>query len=158
MKEMTPDDRELLAILRRQQAELRDSLAHIDKRLDQLEARSREDAPAAAVPPPPPAMMPPLPPIPADAPASAKSLPPLPHNSAATSALPPIPPQSPPPPPSTPLPPVPHASFEFRFGRWLTRIGAAFGVITLALILSLTHAWIFKALGPVGILAFSAAL
>lgn len=150
---MTPDDRELLVILRRQQVELRESLAKIDARLDQLEAREA----VAAIPPPPPTMaLPPIPVVPH------VNLPPIPAR-----ATTPPPPPGPvlPPIPSTarrpliaPLPPVPHASFEFRFGRWLTRIGAAFGVITLALILSLTHAWLFKALGPAGILGFSGAV
>jgi hypothetical protein len=153
---MTPDDRELLVILRRQQVELLASLAKIDARLDQLEAR---EAVAAIPPPPPVSARPLLPPIPT---IDQAVLPPLPPQ-AAVSPTPPGPVL--PPIPSTagrpsiaPLPPVPHASFEFRFGRWLTRIGAVFGVITLALILSLTHAWLFKALGPAGILGFSGAV
>jgi hypothetical protein len=149
---MTPDDRELLALLRRQQAELRESLAKIDARLDQFDARE-----TTATPPPPPVdARPSLPPIPTF---TAPVLPPIPARAAVpppppAAALPPIPSfASPPPPP----PPAPHASFEFRFGRWLTRIGAAFAVITLALILSLTHGWLIHALGPAGILGFSGA-
>jgi predicted membrane protein DUF2339 len=160
---MTPDDRELLVILRRQQVELRESLAKIDARLDQLEAHEA----VAAIPPPPPiAARPGLRPA---------AMPPIPTGR--EPILPPIPGAvTPPPPPGPVLPPIPspagrpsiaplppmplapHASFEFRFGRWLTRIGAVFGVITLALILSLTHAWLFKALGPAGILGFSGAV
>jgi hypothetical protein len=152
---MTPDDRELLALLRRQQAELRESLAKIDARLDRFEAR--EDVPAATAPA---VARPNLPPIPT---VTTPVLPPIPARAVEpppdpVAALPPIPSLAAPPPSPPPPPPVPHASFEFRFGRWLTRIGAAFGVITLALILSLTHAWLIHALGPAGILGFSGVL
>jgi hypothetical protein len=151
---MTPDDRELLAVLRRQQVELRASLAKIDARLDQIEAR------AADVPLPLPAASPGLrpaaiPPIPA---AREPVLPPMPTAPAETSpppgpGLPPIPSR----PAPAPLPPIPHASFEFRLGRWLPPIGAVLGVFTLALTLSLYHTWIFKMLGPAGILGLSGA-
>ena len=59
-------------------------------------------------------------------------------------------------PPLPPIPPPPRPSLEFRFGRWLTSIGAVFGVITLALIFSLSHAFIFRVLGPGGVLGVSA--
>jgi hypothetical protein len=53
---------------------------------------------------------------------------------------------------------VPHPSLEFQFGRWLTRIGAVFGVATLVLILSLTHSYLLAWLGPAGVLGLSGTL
>jgi hypothetical protein len=154
---MTPDDRELLADLRRQQAALRQSLTLLETRLGELEARNGTFSPLASLPPPPPAEA--LPALPSAA--AAPSFPPIPT----PAALPPVPlpglaalPPIPPAPPSAPAPPVPRASLESHFGRWLTRIGAVFGVITIALILSLTHAWFFSHVGRAGILGLSGAV
>jgi hypothetical protein len=140
---MSPEDRELLQTLRRQQLELQRSLARLDAQLEALERTAGPPelkipahlppVPVHAEPPPPPAFA-----------ASHEHLPPVPPPfEPAVHALP-------------PLPPAPRPSLEFRFGRWLTRIGAVFGIITLALILSLTHALIFRLLGPGGILGMSA--
>jgi hypothetical protein len=145
---MTPEDRELLQTLRRRQADLAGSLARIDQELATLEGR------AHAEPPPfPPHLM-------AATPGDlVNGLPTLPPGH----PMPPLMPASylPSPPPAAPfaeapLPPVPRPSLEFQFGRWLTRIGAVFGIITLALILSLTHHYLFRVLGPGGILGLSA--
>ena len=120
---MSPEDRDLLLSLRRRQADLRQSLERLDAQLGALEARAGAAAPETFPPPP---------------------LPPLPVNA----ALPPIPPL--PPIPTTPvgqtpvgqtpvihaLPPMPatpasRPSFEFQFGRWLTRMGALFLVLSI---------------------------
>jgi hypothetical protein len=111
---MTPEDRELLLSLHRQQQGLRQSLERIQARLDELEARA--DGPL-----PLPPELPPLPVIsePPVEPVHKTLLPPLP---------PPLEPVSPGLPP---LPPIPKPSFEFQVGRWLTRIGAVFLVLSI---------------------------
>jgi hypothetical protein len=129
---MTPEDRELLQALRRQQTDLQRSLARLDHQLEVIESRDQNPAD--------------LPPVPAELSASPVDQP---------TALPPVPRDETPILP--PLPPVPRPSLEFQFGRWLTRIGAVFGIITLVLILSLTHTYLFARLGPVGILGLSGA-
>ncbi len=148
---MTPEDRELLQALRRQQADLQRSLARLDFQLEALEKRAQETSPEAPPLPVEPEL-PPLPPVEHAAP-----LPPLPpfHSH----PLPVTPTSEPPPPPFLPpLPKEPKPSFEFQFGRWLTRIGAVLGIITLVLFFSLAHETIFRVLGPLGILGLSAAL
>jgi hypothetical protein len=145
---MTLEDRELLEALQRRQAELARSLALIDDELANIERR------AEAVEP----VLPSLPTEPITPPISVDQHPPLPAIPAtpppppAEAALPPLPAQ----PPESPLPPIPRPSLEFQFGRWLTRIGAVFGIITLVLILSLTHNYLFRVLGPGGILGLCA--
>ena len=150
---MTPEDRELLQALRRRQADLAGSLARIDHELATLERRTHADPPP--LPPIEPApnaasSMPHPPPPPAD---HYHGFPPITDTAL---VLPTIPASAVPPPLDPPLPPVPRPSLEFQFGRWLTRIGAVFGIITLALILSLTHSYLFRVLGPGGILGLSA--
>jgi hypothetical protein len=143
---MTPEDRELLQGLRRQQLELQQALARLDEKMGDLEARvavtTDETPPSAPVLPP----IPPLPPIPShdDLPHFLPPLPPLTETS-----LPHLPP--------IPKPPVraPEASLEFQFGRWLTRMGAVFGVIALALIFSWAHSRIFHLLGRGGLITLS---
>jgi Predicted membrane protein (DUF2339) len=140
---MTPEDRDLLLSLRRQQADLQQMLEGLNAQLSSLEARAHGPA-SEALPPLPPlpteAVLPPLPPIFADAP-SALELPPIPS----APGLPPLPPL----PVSATKP-----SFEFQFGRWLMRLGALFGVIGLALI----FAWppMQKVVGHAGLLGLSA--
>lgn len=143
-------DPELLQTLRRQQAELEQSLARLGRRLDELEAGARNGH-ELPTPLPAHAILPQMP---------EAVLPSLPTSATPPSEPPPVhPPMPPPPAPEAkalpPLPPVPRPSLEFQFGRWLTRIGAVFGIITLVLILSLTHAYLFTLLGPTGILSLS---
>jgi hypothetical protein len=147
---MTSEDRELLQALRRQQIDLQRSLARLDVQLEELEARARAtpaETPATPLPPLP--IPPPIPP-PMERPVAPETKPPLPPvpvvsvPKASSSAFP-------------PLPPVPAASFEFHFGHWLIGIGAVFGVITLAVIFGFTHSFIYRFLGPAGILGLSAA-
>jgi uncharacterized membrane protein len=152
---MTPEDRELLQALRQQQADLKRIVARLDLQLAALERRAGETEPSVSPPPapvrPPPPPMLPVPPVMAPAaPVAAMASVPA---GMPPPTLPPVPAHLPPPP--TP-PAAPKPSLEFRFGRWLTVIGAVFGVITLALIFSLTHALIFRLLGPGGILGVSA--
>ena len=145
---MTPEDRDLLLSLRRQQADLQQALEKLHTQLDELEARAGGATPE---------IFPPLPPVPV-----AVTLPPIPPPRAEAVAgitFPPIPtahahPEFPPVPPTTPIP-APKPSFEFQFGRWLTRMGALFGVIALALILALPK--VQALLGHAGLLALSAA-
>ena len=49
---------------------------------------------------------------------------------------------------------TPRPSFEFQFGRWLTRMGALFGVIALALVFSLPK--VQALIGHAGLLGLSA--
>jgi hypothetical protein len=141
---LTPEDRDLLSTLRRQQTELQQSLEQLNARLGALEDRHH---------PVPPEFF--LPPIPADEPL----LPPIPPLAAASPVFPPIP-AFPPFPSFPPLPPSPVAapkrSLESHFGRWLTRIGVLFGVIALVLLFALPS--VQAALGKAGLLALSAAL
>jgi hypothetical protein len=138
---MTPEDRDLLLSLRRQQADLQQTLGRLNAQLGALEVRANAAAPET------------LPPVPVEA-----TLPPIPPPFAAPTEvpLPPIPtaPVSPASPPAPPIP-TPKPSFEFQFGRWLTRMGALFGVIALALILALPS--VQAHLGHAGLLALSAA-
>jgi len=152
---MTPDDRDLLLSLRRKQAELQHSLAKLSAQLDELEARA-DTTSAPEIPPlrphsfPPLPVKPPLPSVPAPIDAVPATMPvdpavaevPLPPIPTAVHALPPV-------------PTAPKPSFEFQFGRWLTRMGALFGVIALALIFSLPG--VQALLGHAGLLALSAA-
>ena len=99
-----------------------------------------------------------LPPIPTLPP-----LPPVPVLELPPPFLPPLSPDVTPPLPPIPtmaMPPIPETkhTFEFQIGRWLTRLGAVFGIILLILIFSRTHAYIFKTLGPVGMIFLSAAM
>ncbi len=141
-RSMTPEDRDLLLSLRRQQGELQQMLERLNTQLGLLEARA-----GTAVPD----LFPPLPPLPLE-----PALPPLPPPSSAEVQFPPIPVAVsralPPPPPVA----KPRPSVEFQFGRWLTRIGALFGVIFLALILALPR--VQSLLGHAGLLALSAAI
>jgi hypothetical protein len=136
---MTPEDRELLQGLRRQHLELQQALALLKAKMEDLEARVGG---TVEEPPPIPHVLPPLP-TQVEPP---HFLPPLPVAMEAPIAhLPPLP------------PPVraPKASLEFHFGRWLTRLGAVFGVIALALIFSWAHSRIFSLLGPNGLVTLS---
>jgi hypothetical protein len=149
---MTAEDRELLLALRRQQKNLQESVARLDQEIEALEARAQLPEPAAPqgiaseprrLPPLPIAARPFTPP---------SALPPLP---ARALELPPLPGSVKPPPILPPIPRGPRPSLEFQFGKWLTRIGAVFGVFTLVFIFSLTHGFIFRHLGPGGILGLS---
>lgn len=123
---MSPEDRELLFSLRRQQQDLQQSLERLNAQLEALEARVQ------SVPFAEPVSLPPLPP-----PRTAQpELPPLPS----PVAVAPLGSTPPPPPvpvmatagiPLPPLPPKPKVSFEFQLGRWLTRIGAVLFVLLL---------------------------
>ena len=142
---MTPEDRELLEGLRRQQLELRQALARLDVQMDGLEARVGANV-AAPMPDFPPL---PLPPIPVhDGPPP--FFPPLPISAEVT------PPHFPPLPP----PPVPEQrySIEFQFGRWLIGVGIFSGVILLVLIFGIKHAFVYKVLGPLGVISLSTAV
>jgi hypothetical protein len=149
---MSPEDRELLQVLRRQQLDLQRSLARLDVQLDELETRAGV-SPSPALPPPyvPPEYHLPLPPLPLHSlpPPPPESLPDLP-------ILPEITRVEPDAPVTPDLPPAPKPSLEFQLGRWLTVIGAIFGVIALALLFSWKHAYIYGLLGPGGILGLSA--
>lgn len=142
---MTPEDRDLLQALRRQQLELQHSLARLDVQLADLEARTTT-APEDTLP----HVLPPLP-APPELPAvpthEEPTFPPLPVDLGTPSApsFPPLPP----PPVSAPKP-----SLEVQFGRWLTRLGALFGVIALSLLLTLPK--VQAMLGAAGLLAISA--
>jgi hypothetical protein len=141
---MNPEDRDLLLSLRRQQADLQQSLERLNAQLGALESRSGTtiaEIPPALPPLPPEAF---LPPIPTGAvPVPTFTLPPIPTDS----GLPRIPPVRSAPPPGP--------SFESHFGRWLIRVGALFAVIALALVL----AWprVQEVLGHAGLLAIGAA-
>jgi len=156
---MTPEDRELLQVLRQQQLDLKRTLARLDFQLETLEARAKAtdgEIPAA----PTQALVPPLPPVlPASALQASPSAPLFPWPAPAESKSQPLPPVPPRPPLVTPpVPAPPKLSLEFQFGRWLIRIGAVLGIITLVLIFSVAHGYIFQHLGPAGILGLSAAL
>jgi len=142
---MTPEDRDLLLSLRRQQADLQQTLERLNVQLSALEARA--GAAPAEIPPS-------LPPLPGETPLPSVPTPPDIKAAAVTAVtLPPIPAV----PASHALPPIPASqpSFEFQFGRWLTRMGALFGVIALALIFALPG--VQKLFGHAGLLALSAA-
>jgi hypothetical protein len=144
---MTPEDRDLLLSLRRRQGDLQQALERLNAQLGALEARAA--APET------------LPPLPVDA-----VLPPIPAHvvtGAAAHPLPPIPDapvgqtpagqapviHAPPPAPTTP---TPGPSFEFHFGRWLTRMGALFLVLSVIFFASWVDVTyhIHERLGPVG--------
>jgi hypothetical protein len=114
---MTPEDRELLLSLRHQQRELQQSLERLNVRLGELEARANA---IPSLPTEPHLELPPLPTMPE--PAHETFLPPLP---------PAIEPDIPELPSLPPTPPVPKPSFELQLGRWLTRIGAVFLVLSI---------------------------
>ena len=147
---MTPEDRDLLISLRRQQAALQQGLEKLRAQLDELEARAGVATPEILPPLPPLPMEAMLPPIPSAhaVDIAAIAFPPIPTAAAgyalAASASPPL-----------PAIPAPGPSFEFQFGRWLTRMGALFGVIALALIFALPK--VQALLGHAGLLALSAA-
>ncbi len=144
---MTPEDRDLLHSLRRQQDELQQTLAHIRAQLGALEERALGHAPAGHTN----GFAPHLPPLPLDA-----LLPPIPpladpatiiHDAPLSSTadlLPPVPPAT----------PAPRHSAEVHFGRWMLRVGALFGIIGLALV----FAWgpVQNVVGHMGLLAVSA--
>jgi hypothetical protein len=150
---MTPDDRELVLSLRRQQASLAEALEKIGARLGELEGRlehTAEPPPLPAIPASHDAELPPLPPEPTETAQptmeTSVELPPVPaHTKETTPAPPPV-----------ILPPVPRASLEFQFGRWLIRIGAVLAVLTL--ILGDFYLFHRHWLGPVGIFASGGAL
>jgi len=135
---MTPDDRELLLSLRRQQQELQQTLERLNTQLTELEGRA--EMPALPTEPPPlPEHPPDLPPIPhflippAPTEPFQETPPPVPAWAETVSHdLPPVPEHAA---PSTPwaesLPPVPKPSFEFQVGRWLTRVGAVLLVLSI---------------------------
>ena len=135
---MTFEDRDLLAALRRQQAELQQTLTELNARLSALEARVGQpqgmDALASLPPIPPEAFLPPVP----------LFAPPPPPSPLAF--LPPVPP----PPPA----PKPAVSYESHFARWFIRVGALLGIIVLCLILA-SHR-VQGLLGHAGELAVSA--
>jgi hypothetical protein len=144
---MTPQDYELLLALRRQQADLQQSLEKLQVQLQGLEAR---------VGPMPPELI--LPPIPVDLP----DLPPIPQP-AEEVVLPPIPTSEPvhvidtlPPPPPPDRDRSPQPSLEFQFGRWLLRIGVVLVVISLAIIFAQPK--VQAVLGSWGLLGLSAAI
>jgi hypothetical protein len=144
---MSPEDRDILLSLRRQQADLQQTLEKLNAQLGALEARSDVAAPETFPHPslPPLPVEPPLPPIP-------------PHHATGPAGIPfPPMPAAPVSHALTPPPPIstPKSSFEFHFGRWLTRMGALFGVIALALIFALPK--VQALLGHAGLLALSAA-
>jgi hypothetical protein len=142
---MTPQDRDLLLSLRRQQEELQQSLANLHAQLDALEDRASQTEIEAVLPPlPAEHSLPPIPPL-AEPGSIIQDLPSLP----AEPAAPIIPPA-----PAMATPTAPKPSFEFQFGRWLTRMGALFGVIALALIFALPK--VQALLGHAGLLALSA--
>jgi hypothetical protein len=138
---MTPDDHELLRLLREEEQDLRRALARLEARLDELEARA--GITETFVPPPPsPVELPPVPADPDAAPVEHLFPPYLPEEK----ALPPVPPLV-----HTTLPPVPQEpkpSFEFQIARWLTRIGTLFFVISLVLIDA--HFGLHRLIGPWG--------
>ena len=140
---MTFEDRDLLQALRRQQAELQQSLHRIEHDLQTLEIRAQAAlAGGEAVAVSLPQTNGTLPPLPFEA----FELPPLPTDHL---PLPPIPPSA------RTLPPVPSRSIEFHLGSWLPALGALFGVVFLILALSLSHQYLFTHLGPSGILGLS---
>ncbi len=127
---MTPEDRELLLQLRRQQADLHLILGRLDLQLRELESRHVESMG--------------LPPIPEEI-----ELPPIPT----LTDFPPLPVATPP--PFAPaLPPVPQPSFEFHLGRWLTRIGVVLFVLAALSIDGYFH--LHRLLGPWGQLSLGA--
>ncbi|MCE0499115.1 MAG: DUF2339 domain-containing protein [Methylacidiphilales bacterium] len=156
---MTPEDRDLLQNLRRQQLDLQRSLAHLDVQLGELEARLQA-TPALEPPELPPFPTEHLPPLPPHGEVSTVASPP----SGAEAALPLIPPipepvvvATRPPPSASPIHPTfPEPPTEFQFGKWLTAIGAVFGIFTLAFILALPAVYHF--LGSAGLLGISAAV
>jgi len=140
---MTPEDRDLLFSLRRQQDELQHALTRINAQLGALEER--------ALGPTANGVAPHLPPLPLDA-----LLPPIPAHPDPATMLPGVPPAPTPIdflPPVPPAAPAPRRPIEFHFGRWLMRIGALLGVIALALI----FAWppVQNVIGHLGLLAIS---
>lgn len=142
---MNPEDRQLLQGLLQQQSELRQALDRLDARIHEMAARV-EATPEEPVLPPIPDL-PPLPPAPP--PQAELILPPIPKNEAAAV-----------PPPFIPLlPPIPTAAAipakKRPLGWWLFPIGSLCGVIGLALILSWSHSFIYRMLGPAGILGLS---
>ena len=141
---MTFEDRELLLALRRQQEELQQMQEKIHAQLAALEQRAaggvtEREAPADLPPLPIEALLPPIPPH--EMTPTALEFPPLPP--APSFAVPPPPPV-----------PVPRHSVEHHFGHWLLRIGAALGVILLALIFALPKVQNF--FGHAGLLGVSA--
>ena len=125
---MTNEDRDLLQRLRAEEEDLRRALAQIGARLDELESRAgangwrcrRCPRPCRAIGSSRHRSRP------SGAAAGARPHPPR------TSCLPPPAPVLPQI-PAAELPPVPtdttHTHFEFRLGRWLTRLGALFFVL-----------------------------
>jgi len=111
---MTPEDRDLLFSLRRQQADMQQSLDRLNAQLSALESRAGAVAMDVVLPPMP--VDPILPPLPPDHAAPPVTLPPIPtFPDPVAYSLPPIPP-----------PPVRTHSVEFQFGRWLIRSGPVF--------------------------------
>ena len=139
---MTLDDRDLLQDLRRQQAELQQSLYRISHELQALEGRVGTPPAVAISDANPSATNGVLPPLPFE-------LPPLPFDSA---SLPPLP-------FADPAPPFrPGRSLEFHLGRWLPLLGALLGLVFLVLALGFSHTFLFAHLGPAGILGLSGVL
>jgi hypothetical protein len=160
---MTPEDRELLQILRREQLALQRSLARLDSQLEMLEGRLDQEPAAGppALPPLPTEHLPPLPPhgefsVPAIPPPRLEAALPArashPEPAPAAALFPP--PHLPPPPPVRTAPPPPKPPIELQFGKWLTSIGAVLGIFTLAYILALPKVYHF--LGSAGLLGISA--
>jgi len=134
---MTPEDRELLQTLRREQLELQHALARLDQQLREVEARANGATPEISLPPLPIDALPELPPIPQLQPEPV-SLPSLPVD--AVAALP------------SPQPVAPRPSFEFQLGRWLTRVGAIFLVlfVVFSAIWANAHYHLYERLGALG--------
>jgi hypothetical protein len=146
---MTPEDRDFLLSLRRQQADLQQTLERLNAQLGALEERVVAPETPPALPPLPEltekAALPPIPPpfTPANTAAAGDQLPPIP----AAPAFPDLPP--------VPPPPASQPSFEYHFGRWLIRMGALFIIVAVALILAWSK--VQALLGHAGLLALSAA-
>jgi hypothetical protein len=151
---MTPEDRELLLALRRQQVELEQSLARIGHDLSALELRTAVADPAPLPPPLPEFTPEPLPPVPPQTEPEeiVADIPPLPIEPFAPIAALPPPPLHPLPPP--PIVAAPGPSFEFRFARWLIRVGALLGIMGLAYLFS--YESVQKLIGHAGLLGLSA--
>jgi hypothetical protein len=148
---MTPEDRELLLSLRREQQDLQQALGRLNSHLELLEARAQVSTPRSTLPPLPTVVtsLPAVPPMPAPVAVRAEPA------SAPLQVLPPRP--IPVLPVMPPLPaPISRRSLEWRFGRWLTWLGALFGVILVASILALSS--VQTLLGHAGLLAVSAAI
>jgi hypothetical protein len=132
---MTPEDRDLLQSLRRQQADLQQSLEKLNAQLGALESRAGISLEEPALPPlPVEALLPPIPAPGAEMPSF--TLPPIPPDFAKAPA------------PIAPRPP------EINFGRLLIRMGLFFAIVALALVLAVPK--VQQTIGHTGLFAISA--